>query len=283
MLNHGLLYLEHLSDRDLRVMGAAAAVGDLTRDRLRHRPTEAIDELLAEPALFDALFGPAAVVELGVTPFLVFAVLVNQTARDLRTTSHFPEWVGAGQRLPVFDSSTLSALIEDAVRRYFLIEFLASFTTVASGTVWVQTERGHRRRRWSELDPVALSELVDRLPTVSRPAGYRRLGDVALFLSGVFPDHTSRHPLGETSRARLSASAGIDPTQLGDEGDLRFLEVIGSSWYERAVGTADRVAAGGLGHLTDMAHHFTDARRFLNCLTDRYLHQFDTGLMHPAA
>jgi len=282
MLNHGLLYLEHLSDRDLRVMGDAADVGELTRDRLRHRP-EVVDEVLAEPALFDALFGPAPVVELGVTPFLVFAVLVNQTARDLAATPHFPEWVGVGQRLPVFDSSTLSALIDDAVRRYFLIEFLASFTTVASGSVWVQTERGYRRRRWSELDPVAMSELVDRLPTVSRPAGYRRLGDVALFLSGVFPDHTSRHPLGESSRARLAASAGIDSARLEDEGDVRFLEVIGSEWYDKAVESADRVAATGLGHLTDMARHFTDARRFLNCLTDRYLHRHDTGLMHPAA
>jgi hypothetical protein len=282
MLNHGLLYLEHLSDRDLRVMGDAADVGELPRDRLRHTP-EVVDEVLADPALFDALFGPAAVVEVGVTPFLVFAVLVNQTARDLETTPHFPEWVGVGQRLPVFDSSTLSALIEDAVRRYFLIEFLASFTTVASGSVWVKTERGYRRRRWSELDPVAMSELVDRLPTVSRPAGYRRLGDVALFLSGVFPDHTSRHPLGESSRARLAASAGIDSARLEDEGDVRFLEVIGSEWYDKAVESADRVAAAGLGHLTDMARHFTDARRFLNCLTDRYLHRHDTGLMHPAA
>lgn len=282
MLNQGLLYLEHLSDRDLGVIGAAAGTGELSRHALRRDP-ETVDELLAEPALFDALFGETPVVEVGVTPFLVFAVLVNQTARDLEITPHFPEWVGAGQRLPVFDSSTLSALIDDPVRRYFLIEFLASFTTVASGSTWVKTERGHRRRRWSELDPVSMAELVAQLPAVSRPAGYRRLGDVALFLCGVFPDHTSRHPLGELSRARLAASAGINTSQMEEGSEVRFLEVIGSSWYERAVGSADRVAASGLGHLTDMAHHFTDARRFLNCLTDRYLHRYDTGLMHPAA
>jgi hypothetical protein len=172
-------------------------------------------------------------------------------------------------------------LVEDAVRRYFLIEFLASFTTVASGSAWVRTDRGYRKKRWSELDPVAMSEMVAQLPAPSKPAGYRRLGDVALLLSGVFPDHTTRHPLGVTARARLAASAGVENAE--DEGDMRFLEVIGSGWYERAAASADRLVVGGLEHLIDMARHFTDARRFLNYLTDRYLHHYDTGLMHPAA
>jgi len=282
MLNHGLLYLEHLSDRDLELMADVAAIGELVRADLRNQP-ETLDELLGVPGLFESLFGDDPVVELGVTPFLIFAALVNQAARDLRSSSHFPEWVGTGQRLPVFDSSTLTALVEDAVRRYFLIEFLASFTTVASGSTWVRTERGYRRRRWSELDPVTMSQMVDGLPASARAAGYRRLGDVALFLSGVFPDHTTRHPLGETSRARLAASAGVELADVEDEGEMRFLEVIGSRWYDKAVESADTLAVGGLSHLSDMARHFTDARRFLNYLTDRYLHRLDTGLMHPAA
>ena len=280
MLNHGLLYLDHLSDGDLRLMSDAAAVGEMSRRDLRQSP-EVLDDLLTSPGLFDSLFGENRVVELGVTSFLVFTALVNQAARDLQSTSHFPEWVGTGQRLPVFDSATLAALVEDEVRRYFLIEFLDSFTTVASGSAWVRTDRGYRKKRWSELDPIAMSQMVAELPASAKPAGYRRLGDVALFLSGVFPDHTSRHPLGDLARARLAASAGVDNEK--DEGDMRFLEVIGSGWYEKAVESADRLVAGGLEHLVDMARHFTDARRFLNYLTDRYLHRHDTGLMHPAA
>lgn len=279
MLNVGLLCLEHLSDRDLRLMSDATGV-EVTRADLRVSQN-ALNELLASPELFDALFGDDRVADVGVTPFLLFTALVHQAARDLESSPHFPEWIGSGHRLPVFDSSTLTTLVEDAVRRFFLIEFLASFTSIASGTTWIRTERGYRKRRWSELDPVAMSQMVALLPAPAKTAGYRRLGDVALFLSGVFPDHTSRHPLGEMTRARLAASAGVVNPE--DEGDMRFLEVIGSGWYERAVESADRVVAGGLDHLTDMARHFTDARRFLNYLTDRYLHRYDIGLMHPAA
>jgi hypothetical protein len=279
MLNVGLLSLEHLSDRDLRLISDAAGI-ETTRAELRRSP-ETVHELLASPDLFQGVFGEQRVVEVGVTPFLVFAALVHQAARDLGATPHFPEWIGTGRRLPVFDSSTLTDLVADAVRRFFLIEFLASFTSVASGTAWVRTARGYRKRRWSELDPVAMSQMVDLLPAPARVAGYRRLGDVALFLSGVFPDHTSRRPLGEMTRARLATSAGVD--NLEDEGDMRFLEMIGSGWYERAVESADGAVAGGLSYLSDMASHFTDARRFLNYLGDRYLHRLDTGLMHPAA
>lgn len=279
MLNVGLLSLEHLSDRDLRLISDAAG-HETTRAGLRRSP-EVVDDLLASPDLFESLFGADRMVEVGVTPFLIFASLVHQAARDLKATPYFPEWIGTGQRLPVFDSSTLIVLVDDAVRRFFLIEFLASFTSVASGTAWVRTARGYRKRRWSELDPVAMSQMVELLPAPAKVAGYRRLGDIALFLSGVFPDHTSRHPLGQVTRARLAASAGVaDPE---DQGDMRFLEVIGSGWYDRAVESADRVIAGGLEHLSDMARHFTDARRFLNYLADRYLHRYDTGLMHPAA
>ncbi len=289
MLNYPLLYLEHLSDRDLEVIARAADGPDSAselRDRLRDEP-EDIDELLSSEALFDAVFGAesaASVVHVGMTPFLVFGVLVNKVVRDLGETAFVPEWVGAGQRLPVFDVESLREFVADGVRRFFLIEFLASFTKVASGAVWVRTRRGYRRRRFSELDPVSLAEMVDSLPPQQRPGGYRRLGDVSLFLSGVFPDHTTRNTFGELARARLARSAGIEEDRaLGEEDQVRFLEIVGPGWYGRAVDSASTTLGVGPTYLRDVADHFSDARRFLNFLSDRYLHRFDTGLMHPAS
>lgn len=288
MLNYPLLYVEHLSDRDLelvaRAAGASETAGEI-RSRLKSRP-DSTNDLLSSEELFDLVFGDESTksMEVGVTPFLVFGVLVNKVARDLAETSFVPEWVGSGQRLPVFDVETLEDFIADGLRRYFVIEFLASFTKIASGAVWVRTNRGYRRRRFSELDPVSLAEMVDALPRDQRASGYRRLGDVSLFLSGVFPDHTTRNTLGEIARARLARSAGIDEAEaLSDEDEIRFFEIVGPGWYGRAIDSASGSMGVGPDYLRDVAEHFTDARRFLNFLSDRYLHRFDTGLMNPVA
>ncbi len=289
MLNYPLLYVEHLSDRDLALIARATGSNESVvglRSRLHEDPAK-VEELLAEEALFETIFGSGTDslgVHVGVTPFLVFGSLVNKVARDLAGAAFVPEWVGSGQRLPVFDVDTLRGFVGEGIRRYFLIEFLASFTKVASGSIWVQTRRGYRRRRFSELDPVSLAEMVDNLPLQQRAGGYRRLGDVSLFLSGIFPDHTTRNSMGELARARLARSAGVDEDlDLADRDEIRFFEIVGPSWYGKAIDSAAIAVGVGPTYLRDVADRFTDARRFLNFLSDRYLHRFDTGLMHPVA
>lgn len=285
-MNHPLLYLEHLSDHDFDLIARTAGAGDQTRSlrvRLADAP-ELLDGMLADPRLFDALFGPRKA-EIGprVTPFLTFGVLVNRTAHDLETESYVPEWTAPNRRVPVFDVASLRGFLDEGTRRFFLIEFLASFTRVASGGMWVRTRKGYRRRRYSELDPVRFAELVDRLPPEHRPGGYRRLGDVALFLSGVFPDHTARHPLGELDRERLARSAGVDTVEMAPHGDdLQFHEAVGAGWYRRAVDAAAATVGVGPEFLLDVADRFHHARRILNLVADRYLFRIESGLMGPA-
>lgn len=211
---------------------------------------------------------------------LAFAVLVRRTMADLESTSYIPEWVGAGERLPVFDVASLREFIDDITRRFLISEFLSSFTRVASGSVWVRTERGYRRRRFSELDPVGLAEMVDSLPAGRRAAGWRRLGDVALFHTGVFPDHTARHPMSAMRQARLAGLTGLEPRDIVGIEYLQFLELVGRVCYDRA---ANEPSAPAQIHdpLHDMAANFTPARRFLNFLADQYLHRLETGLMNP--
>lgn len=285
MLNYPLLFVDRLTEHDLEMLVAlddsAPDVVEL-RSRLTREP-EAIEDLLADPRLYELIYETAEIGMIaGVTPMFAFAVLVHRTMRDLGAASYVPEWVGAGERLPVFDVESLREFIDDMTRRYLISEFLSSFTRVASGSMWVRTARGYRRRRYSELDPVALAEMVESLPSGRRAAGYRRLGDVALFHTGIFPDHTARHPLSAMRQARLASLAGVGLDDLVGVDYFRFLEKVGRVCYDRA---ASEPALPAQLHrsLEDMAANFTRARRFLNYLADRYLHRVETGLMNPVA
>jgi hypothetical protein len=284
-VNYPLLYLEHLSEHDLDLMiraGARAEPLSSVRSRLREEPN-LIDQMLASPPLFEAVFGSDdPELRWEISPFLAFGILVNRASADLRTASYVTEWTGPSRRLPLFDVESLRELIEDGARRYFLIELLSSFTRVASGSMWVRTRRGYRRRRYSELDPVRLAEVVAQMPPAQRPAGYRRLGDVALFLTGVFPDHTAAHPLLPRQRDHLARSAGLSGWEAIPPAGLGLYEEAGAGWYRRAVEAAQAAVGAGPPVLLDVADHFQPARRFLNFLTDRYLFRFESGLMRPA-
>jgi hypothetical protein len=282
MVNYPLLFVERLTEHDLGVLALADDTLVDTADlrRLLAREPNRLESYLGDPRVYERVFEDKEMIP-GLSPILVFALLVHRAMRDLESVSYVSEWTGAGERLPVFDVESLRVFIEDIVRRHLIIEFLSSFTRVTSGSVWVRTRRGYRKRRYSELDPLALAEMVESMPAERRASGYRRLGDVALFLTGVFPDYTARHPLSAVGRARLADFTGVSEREdLGLE-YVRFLEVVGSHWYGRAA-SSSRLHPGR-EPLADMAANFTLARRFLNYLADTHLHQLDTGLMNPVS
>jgi len=284
MSNYPLLFVERLGEHDLRVLATLDDADASTEELRRHLVSKPdfVDSRLSDPRLFELLFTPSEAQPIQVVgSSLAFAVLVHRTMHDLASSSYVPEWVGAGERLPVFDVVSLRDFIEGMTRRYMMIELLDSFTRVTSGSMLVRTQRGYRRRRFSELDPVSLAELVESLPAERRAPGYRRLGDVALFLTGVFPDHTDSQPLSATRRERLARSTGVAEWD-ADTGYLHFLEGAGRRWYDRAA-DASFVPSDGRETLHDLAAHFTEARRFLNYLADRYLHRLETGLMNPVS
>src|SRR5438093_3524365 len=146
-----------LRDRDLQLLAGASGQpldGDVALQQLRAEPGR-IEALLRRPAFFETLFGGGERDPLLLaSPFLVFATLVLRTASDLEGATFVEEWQGPNRRLPVFDVESLRAFLRQPRHRTLLAELLASYTRVASGTWWQRTERGWRRRRYSELDPV---------------------------------------------------------------------------------------------------------------------------------
>lgn len=263
----GRLYLEHLTDADLALLTESV---DEDPDIRRH--PDRIAALLDRPAIFQRLFGPSAREPLlQGSPFLVFSVLIHRAARDLKETSFVEEWVGPRERVPVFDVPGLRDFGADPMRRLFLAELLASYTHVASGSVMVRTTRGWRRRRFSELDPIALLDLADVVPAPERPAVYRRLGDLALFLTGIFPDYAGGRLLVGRQAQRIERALGPREREdaAGNDG-IWLLERLGRRAYAVAQRAADR--DGGMAEvLAAVTKNFSNARRVLNFVTDRYL------------
>jgi hypothetical protein len=281
-------YTEHLTDADVRLLlSAEQADADSSpgseagqtpgrgRSWLLGDP-DALQALLGDPRVFSAVLGT----ETGTpghassaSPFLVFAVIVHRSATELGRMAHVPERTGPRQRVPLFDAPELRDFLGSPARRLFLTELLASFTRVASGRYPVRGRGASRTQRFSELDPVRLAGLLVNVPDSERPGIYRRLGDVALFLTGVFPDYATGHAFGPVDVARLLRSARL----ARDERDaltaapaIDLLEYLGARWYRAAWEWAP-VRTARLSVIADIADRFRQARRVLNHVADGYL------------
>lgn len=294
-------YADYLTQADLRLLAravgtSAAAVAGLAGD------AAAVEGLLADPRVFEAVFGPGVPASpsspapealVFASPFLAFGVAVHRAVADLAAMDYLPERSGLRQRVPVFDTPELRDFLGSAERRLFLAELLASFTRVASGRYRVPSRWGgsgpggapgpdtpgggsggrSRTRRFSELDPVRLAGLIEVAPEESRPGIYRRLGDVSLFLAGVFPDYSAMHAFGPVDVSRLLRAARVpagDRDGLAAAPALDLLEYLGARWYRAALATAP-VRTARLDVVGEVAERFRQARRVLNHLADRYL------------
>lgn len=277
----GRAYLQHLTraDRELLVRAAGAAVG-VDSQGLARRP-ERVDALLAHPAVYDDVFPPPTDSReplVGVSPFLAFAVAVHRSQVELAELPYVQEWTGPRQRVPVFVTEELRTFLDDPWHRLFLAELLGSYTHVAGGAITVRRHGVVHRRRFSELDLPGLAGMLDVVTDDARPGLYRRLGDLALLLTGVFPDHTVRttfapiqvdrlaralHPAGDARSERL-----LDA--LAARGAVGLLEHLGQRWYRLALDTAGARTAT-LETLRSVGPRFVDARRVLNHLTDQHL------------
>jgi hypothetical protein len=280
----GSEYASHLTDADLGLLASVAAADTgMAADApsLRSDPV-ALLRLLEHPAAFGTVLGGTVLGGPGGTapgravpasPFLVFAVSVQRAAAELASAGHVPERTGPRQRVPLFDAPALRDFLATPARRLFLAELLASFTRVASGRYRARVGGRMRTRRFSELDPVRLAGLLEAVPPAERPGVYRRLGDVTLFLTGVFPDYATAHALGPVNAARLLRAAQLPASQqdrLTGTPAIEFWEHLGARWYRAARDLAP-VATARLTVVGEVADRFRQARRVLNHVADRYL------------
>ena len=295
-------YADHLTDADLTLLASVAGSGRESAAGAAawlRRHQDELPGLLGHPQVFRAVFGPGdarsgpAVQASLASPFLIFAVAVHAAAAELQSMDHVPELSGLRHRVPQFDAPELRDFLSSPARRLFLAELLASFTRVRGGVTAGQYaatagapgrpaasrpgppagSRGRRPRRMSELDLPRMAGQLDEVPEADRPGAYRRLGDVALFLTGVFPDYAVAHALGPVSAARLLQAARVparEREEMASAPAIDLFEYLGAQWY-RAAWALARTRTASLAVVAEVADRFRQARRVLNHIADRRL------------
>jgi hypothetical protein len=256
-------YGEHLTDADLLVLTGQQPDQVAA---LRRSPVLVLD-LLQRPSVADRVLRaqPEDPHRFSyVSPFLLFAAAVARVAGSLVGTTYVPERAGARTRVPVFDAPVLAAFAGEPRHQLFLAELLASYARLASGVVWRRTRGGWQRRRWDELDLPRLAELLHDLPPAEQPAVWRRLGDGALFLAGIFPEYATRS-LGLVPLARLVRATDLRLKRLDAE-IPELLEELAGQAYERAGAAVPR----------RIVQEPRLARRILSTIADRYLLPFES-------
>jgi len=249
----GAAYLDHLTDADLHELVHAgevsAAEADARIRALRGSPGLVLD-VLDRPAVSASLLsiaGPEAGRRFTlISPFLVFAAAIHRIAADVAVSGYAPERTGPRLRVPVFDGPQLADYLSRPGHRLYLAELLASFARSSSGVIVTRTARGTHRRRWNDLDLGRLAMLLDALPEQERPPVLRRLGDLAMFLSGVFPAAIERALAGRLEPARLARTTGLPAPPDGGLPPAELFEWFGAGWYRLAASRLAGSAAAGL-------------------------------------
>lgn len=283
----GRRYLRLLTDPDRDLLDAVARHAGVAGPREPGGDAH-VEDLLADPDLFATVLGAAdepaerrfdvAVA----SPFLVFATALHRAHAELDPSSVVVEWTGARERVPVFAGAQLRAFLDDGDHRLFLAELLASYVHLSGAAVTWQQGSAIHHRRVGELDLAGMADLLGMVDDRARAGLYRRLGDASLFLTGVFPDHTSRTRFAPVQVDRLArslqASSATTTADLADalavHGAVGLLEHLGQRWYRLAVQTSGGSPAGSSSGLASISDHFPDARRALNHLADRWLFPF---------
>jgi len=227
---------------------------------LRHQP-DRLEALLDDERLFRRLRSAEALIR--VSPWLLFSVLLRRVHRELRALSYTIEQRG-GEHVAVFDAPRAAGLLADRQIQDYLIELLVSFTRAGSFFIEVEEAGRLRRRRFSDLNSEDMIALAAVMPEELRFPILRRIADIALFVTGIFPEHAEPFhappgasvPPGSRWRFRRTLE------EYEDEG-RRFYRLAAQHEVARRTGMTHALEA--------LAEMFPVARKPLNVLASEYI------------
>ncbi len=224
---------------------------------------EIIRGMLEDSRLFSRIMSDDEIM-LKISPKLFFTVLMMKARMDLNRELYTIER-DRYHKIPVFDIDKVRELInEDDVFDY-LVNMLVSFTKTESQTIYyvIKGRRGLRRIKFSDIDVFDMLKLADMIDEDMRFPVYKRIGDICLWLLGIFPEYVmprsfvhSALPMRVGFRYRLS---------------VEEYEELGKTFYRLAGNSYDAKVFGLDKPLLLLSENFTIAEKPLNLISERYL------------
>ncbi|MFQ5934432.1 MAG: hypothetical protein ACE5KI_07300 [Dehalococcoidia bacterium] len=247
-----------LTEADLKFLVETVATSHEDQDRiieLVRGKEDFLDQMLDNPLLLQRILNDEEVF-VRISPHMLFSVLLHQIRRELEKETYINEVGLRGQRIPVFEAPDVVELLDEKEARDYLIDMLSSFArTRSTVTYWI--ERGRlRRRRFSDMDMDDMIQLCSQADPEVRPAYYKRIADIALFLAGIFPDQATyfaARPSRRYTRGRT----------------LNDYEREGQTFYGLAARESREATLESA--FRTLSEKFTLARRALNVLSERYM------------
>ncbi|MBI3997460.1 MAG: hypothetical protein HY355_00400 [Armatimonadetes bacterium] len=254
------------TDADLRFLAAAVGAGnrDAVEEHLRiwRADPERVEPWLDDDRILRSLMADdRAVVEL--SPRFLFTVLLRRIRRDLTEIPYTVERIEPDGRLVVFDAGVVHALLGVQEMFEYLVELLVSFERTETVTV----RRSHPRHEVRRLNTLSIDDMVELAGLVEppmRPLIFRRIGDIALFTTGLFPEAIRREP-----RRPLPSTLGATAPRRWRR--LEDYEEEGRRFYRLAADQLSDSHPGLARVLVRLAEEFTIARKPLAVLSERYV------------
>lgn len=251
-------------DLDFIVKHVAGHIIDPTRlKRMIVEDNQLRVAMISDDKLFDQVMNDDEVF-LKVSPALYFEILLRRVHSELQMSTHTIERTGR-QTIPVFDTNEVLEFLKRRGIIEYLATMLASFTKIRSFLIPIRVRRGVLRRvRYNDMDVDSLIRFASAAEPSQRFGYYKRIGDVCLFVSGVFSGGTYR-----------------DYRQLYGEA----LKPVPKSWRSSEDYERDGVRFYNLAYqhrtaqMLDMAdvfrgvkENFSAARKSLTYMSNRFMH-----------
>ncbi|MDY6987238.1 MAG: hypothetical protein SWQ30_04200 [Thermodesulfobacteriota bacterium] len=204
---------------------------------------------------------------LKISPGLFFEILLRKAASDLEEVSYTIEKTSA-IKTPVFDAKDVVELLGKESLLGYLAHMLSSFTKTGSHAVSFKAKDGNLTNvRLSDLDIRGLKALSEAVDDGHRLGLYKRIGDICLFILGIFPDYAEggcRYPLSRETGPQIGAMAGIGPEDYEREG---------RKFYKLAAEHASAKELALSQVFWALHDNFQKAKKPLNFISQYYLQQ----------